>query len=128
MPQYVTVTGDKRFEGVTNAALIPGLHGIGLVDGRKVSIISQEDGVHAVETTRVEVWSAHHGHPASGLRYESSDRNGFRIACVNLATGSLRILAQIKDSEVGSPAEHELSRSYNARVNAAIEALELEGS
>lgn len=123
MPQYVTVTGDKRFEGVTNAVLIPGLHGVGLVDGREVSIVQHGTDIHAVPSYQVEVWSTHAGHPASGLQYQGSDRSGYRIICRNYASGDIRVLASITDADAAGPEERELYRNFNVRVDAAIEAL-----
>lgn len=123
MPQYVTVTGDERFEGRTDVHLVPGLHGVGLVDGRKVSIVALNRLAHAVPSDQVEVWTTQSGHPASGLQYQTSDRRGFRIACVNPVSGSLRVLARIADAEEGDRDEAELYRTYNVRVRGAIEAL-----
>lgn len=122
MPQYVTVTGDKRFEGRTDVHLLPGLHGVGLVDGRKVTIVTLNREPHAVPTDQVEVWSTYTGHPASGLQYQHSDRGRYRIVCVNRETGGVRVLATIT-AEEGSPEEVEFYRTYNVRVRGAIEAL-----
>lgn len=123
MPQYVTVTGDERFEGRTDVHLIPGLHGVGLVDGRKVSIVTLNREPHAVPSDQVEVWSMQSGHPASGLQYQHSDRGGYRIVCANRDTGTVRILSAIADAREGDPEETALYRNYSARVNVAIEAL-----
>lgn len=123
MPQYVTITGDSRFEGHTDVFLIPGLHGVGLVDGRKVSIIGHGSDLHAVPSDQVEVWSTYTGHPDSGLRYQSSDKGGYRIARVNRDTEALTILASITGASEGDPAETELYARYTRRVNVAIEAL-----
>lgn len=123
MPQYAEITGDERVTPGYNAVLIPGLHGVGMVDGRKVSVVKVGDDVIVVPAAQVEVWTAQSGHPASGLRYESSDRKGWRIACVNRDTGTVRVLARITDTEEGDPAETELYRNYSVRVRGAIEAL-----
>lgn len=123
MPQYVTVTGDERFEGRTDVHLIPGLHGVGLVDGRKVSIVTLNREPHAVPTEQVEVWTTRSGHSASGLQYQSSDRGGYRIVCVNRDTGTVRVLSRIEQAEEGDVSEMHLYRNYSARVDAAIEAL-----
>lgn len=124
MPQYVTITGDERFEGRTNAFLIPGLHGVGMVDGRKVSVVGHGGEIHAVPSDQVEVWSTYTGHPASGLQYQHGDRGGYRIVRVNVDTGVPTVLSSITDASEGSPAETELYARYTTRVNAAIEALE----
>lgn len=123
MPQYVTVTGDERFEGRTDVHLIPGLHGVGLVDGRKVSIVTLNRLAHAVPSDQVEVWTTRSGHPASGLQYQSSDRGGYRIVCVNRDTGNVRVLSRIANAEEGDPNETELYRNYNVRLCGAIGAL-----
>jgi hypothetical protein len=124
MPQYVTVTGDSRFEGLTDAHLIPGLHGVGLHDGRKVSIVAHRTAIHAVPSDQVEVWSTYTGHPDSGLQYQSSDKGGYRIVRVNRDTDTLTVLSAITGASEGDPAETELYARYTTRVNIAIEALE----
>lgn len=125
MAQHAQITGDDRFaDEARTISLIPGLHGVGLHDGRKVSIVRVGDAVHAIESAKVEVWTTQEGHPASGLAYQVSDRGRHRVVVINHAEDRVRVVLGPRTGEEGDADIRSLQTRYRVRVHLAIESLE----